>query len=93
MKRRRSPLPGKECSHSEARGRVVPHGLGSLDQSSLAVDVQRRDLDRGAGDLLVDQVLVQKIVHSAMHLLQVHLFVLEGWGVGEEERGKEGHRS
>lgn len=91
-----STLLGKECIHSEARGRVVPHGLWTLDQSSLAVDVQHRDLDRGAGDLLVDQVLVQKIVHSTVHLLQVHLFVLRNGGRGGggvRKKGKEGHRN
>lgn len=74
------PLPGEEGGHTEARGRVVPPGLRARDQRGLAglhaADVQRRDLDRGAGDLLVDQVLVQKTVHTTMHLFQVHLLVL-----------------
>lgn len=77
---RRPPLPGQVGGHSEARGRVVPPGLRARHQRGLAglhaADVQRRDLDRGAGDLLVGQVLVQKTVHTTMHLFQVHLLVL-----------------
>lgn len=73
--RRCSPLPGKEGGHSE-----VPHGLGPLNQGGLAglhaADVQRRDLDRVAWDLLVGQVLVQKTVYTAVHLFQIHLLVL-----------------
>lgn len=79
-RRRRRPLPGEEGGHTEARGRVVPHGLRPRHQRALAglhaADVQRRDLDRGAGDLLVGQVLVQKTVHTTMHLFQIHLLVL-----------------
>lgn len=79
-KRRLHPLPGKVGGHSETRGRVVPHGLRPRNQRGLAglhsADVQRRDLDRGAGDLLVGQVLVQKTVHTTMHLFQIHLLVL-----------------
>lgn len=79
-RRRWCPLPGEEGGHSEARGRVVPPGLRARDQRGLAglhaADVQRRDLDRGAGDLLVGQVLVQKTVHTTMHLFQIHLLVL-----------------
>lgn len=87
--RRRHPLSWEEGGHSEARGQAGLH----------AADVQRRDLDRGAGDLLVDQVLVQKTVHTTVHLFQIHLLVLqEEGGVGVEEgrqreRGvEEGHR-
>lgn len=79
-RRRLHPLPGKVGGHSETRGRVVPHGLRPRNQRGLAglhsADVQRRDLDRGAGDLLVGQVLVQKTVHTTMHLFQIHLLVL-----------------
>lgn len=78
--RRRRPLPWEEGGHSEARGQVGLH----------AADVQRRDLDRGAGDLLVGQVLVQKTVHTPVHLFQIHLLVLEEQG-GGRQRG-EGHR-
>lgn len=96
--RRRSPLPGQESGHSECRGGVVPHGLRSLDQRGLAglhaADVQRRDLDRGAGDLLVGQVLVQKTVHTTVHLFQIHLLVLqeEEEDGGRQERTGGGHR-
>lgn len=83
---RRGPLPGEEGGHREARGWVVPYGVPPRHQRGLAgphaADVQRRDLDRGAGDLLVGQVLVHKTVHTTMYLLQVHLLVLEeeeGW--------------
>lgn len=96
------PLPWEEGGHSETRGRVVPPGLRPRDQRGLAglhaADVQRRDLDRGAGDLLVGQVLVQKTVHTTMHLFQIHLLVLydEEWRVeedrGETGGGREGHR-
>lgn len=79
-RRRLHPLPGKVRGHSETRGRVVPHGLRPRNQRGLAglhsADVQRRDLDRGAGDLLVGQVLVQKTVHTTMYLFQIHLLVL-----------------
>lgn len=79
-RRRLHPLPGKVGGHSETRGRVVPHGLRPRNQRGLAglhsADVQRRDLDRGAGNLLVSQVLVQKTVHTTMHLFQIHLLVL-----------------
>lgn len=94
-RRRRAPLPGEEGGHSEARGRVVPHGLRPRTQRALAglhaADVQRRDLDRGAGDLLVGQVLVQKTVHTTMHLFQIHLLVLKRRSGGvEEDRGETG---
>ena len=90
-RRRRRPLPGEERGHSEARGGVVPPGLRPLRLAGLhAADVQRRDLDRGAGDLLVDQVLVQKTVHTTMHLLQVHLLVLQRRSGGVEDRGETG---
>lgn len=82
--RRWRPLPGEESGHSEPRGGVVPHGLAGL-AGLHAADVQRRDLDRGAGDLLVGQVLVQKTVHTTVHLFQIHLLVLQ-----EEEEVEEG---
>ena len=89
----RAPLPpGEVGGHREARGRIVPHGLppsrpqrGAGWAGLHAADVQRRDLDRVAGDLLVGKVLVQKTVHTTVHLFQVHLLVLQ-----EEEEEEEG---
>lgn len=92
--RRWRPLPGEESGHSEPRGGVVPHGLRPRDQRGLAglhaADVQRRDLDRGAGDLLVGQVLVQKTVHTTVHLFQIHLLVLQEEEEEEVEEGRHG---
>lgn len=80
-------LPREIGAHRQARARVVPHRLQLL-AGLHAADVQRRDLDRRAGDLLVCHVLVHKTVHTPMHLFQIHLLVLEG----ERERGRKGHR-
>ncbi len=42
-----------------------------------AANVQGRDLDRLAWQLLVGQILVQEAVQTLVDLFQVHLFVLE----------------
>lgn len=59
-------------------GWVVPYrqdlqGLAGLH----AANVQSRDLDRLAWQLLVGQVFVQEAVQTLVDLLQVHLFVLQ----------------
>lgn len=76
----------EEGAHRQARARVVSHSLPLL-VGRHAADVQGRDLDRWCGDLLVCHVLVQKTVHTPMHLFQVHLLVLER--VREERRDRE----
>lgn len=72
----------EEGAHREPRrppmGWVVPRrqdlqGLAGLH----AANVQGRDLDRLAWQLLVGQVLVQEAVQTLVDLFQVHLFVLE----------------
>ena len=83
------------------RARVVPLADRPRDAAAAAVapyssggggaaDAQSRDLDRLAAELLVGHVLVHKTVHTPVHLLQVHLLVLEGARerkVGEGGRG------
>ena len=83
----------EEGGHRERRppvAGVVPHrqafqGLAGLD----VADVQGRDLDRLAWQLLVSQVLVQQAVQTLVDLLQIHLFVL---GKGRERNKRQRER-
>lgn len=72
----------EEGGHREPRwppiGWVVPSGQGLQGLAGLhAANVQGRDLDRLAWQLLVGQVLVQQAVQTMVDLFQVHLFVLK----------------
>lgn len=79
----------QETAHGKSRAREIPASFPCRLTRLHATDVQGRDLDRWSGDLLVCHVLVYKTVHAPMHLLQVHLFVLERAREGRE-KGREG---
>lgn len=70
-------------------GWVVPGRQGLQGLAGLhAADVQSRDLDRLARQLLVGQVLVQEAVQTLVDLLKVHFFVLETERERSGERGE-----
>lgn len=59
-------------------GWVVPNRQGLQGLAGLhAANVQGRDLDGLAWQLLVGQVFVQEAVQTLVDLFQVHLFVLK----------------
>lgn len=79
----------QEGAHGKSRAHEIPASFPCRLARLHATDVQGRDLDRRPGDLLVCHVLVYETVHAPMHLLQVHLLVLERAREGRE-KGKEG---